>query len=472
MKLLAPIQRIFGYDAVESRGRRRPPRSNLQSADKTLPASSRRKLVATTRELQQNFAIAAWAIRKHLDYVSTFSFQCRSRNPVVDERIESLMTWYARPLNCDVAGRHSLQRMVRLLEERRTIDGDVALLKISDGRLQAIEGDRIQTPTAGLPANMKTDRFVQGIEVDDAGRALNYAICDRAPTGGFRFNRVVRARHILHHGYFNRFDQVRGISPLAAALNGFADIYEATEYALAKAKVAQLFGLKFKRAGDQSVGTEEEGSVSEPKPYTFNFAGGPQLLDLDEGDDAEFLESKTPSTEFAAYMQQMIAACLKALDIPYSFYNESFTNYSGARQALLQYEQSAANKRGDVQQLLNAITSWRVGLWIEDGVLELPAGMTISDIHWEWIPAGIPWIDPLKEVNADAAAIQAVLKSRQQICKSRGSDFFEVADQLAEEQAYLEAKGLGHLSPTVVPIAPEPPEPPEEPPVQEGRNAA
>ena len=68
----------------------------------------------------------------------------------------------------------------------------------------------------------------------------------------------------------------------------------------------------------------------------------------------------------------------------------------GARQALLQYELSAKIKRADVQALLDHLTAWRVGLWIQDGVLDAD----IRDIRWTWIPNGIGWIDPLKEIDA------------------------------------------------------------------------
>ena len=50
-----------------------------------------------------------------------------------------------------------------------------------------------------------------------------------------------------HHGFFDRFDQLRGISPLAPAVNTLRDCYEGYDYALAKMKVAQLFALAFYR---------------------------------------------------------------------------------------------------------------------------------------------------------------------------------------------------------------------------------
>lgn len=428
---------LFSYDAVEETGRRRARRAALQSEDRELTKTQRGKLVSNTRDLARNMSIPAWAIRKHLDYVSTFSFQCRTGNRELDDRIESLMEWWSRPVNFDVAARHSLHRFIRMAEERRTIDGDYVIAKLDDGRVQGIESDRIRTPDL-LNQEQKL-QIVEGIEVDPFGRALAYHVCDR----GGRANELIQKARIpaafaYHFGYFTRTDQVRGISPLASAINTFSDIYESAEYALAKAKVSQLFGLKFTRSGDQPL----TGDDNSAEPYQFSFGKGPQLLDLDVGDNAEFMESKTPSTEFAAYCEKMTAVALKSLDIPYSFFAENFTNYSGARQALLQYEQSAQAKRHDVKQLLNQLTAWRLSLFIQDGYLELPKGMLLGDVRWEWIPSGMPWIDPLKEINADIAAIGAGLSSRQEICKSRGKDFFEVADQLAAEQSYLQERGL------------------------------
>ncbi len=209
---------LFGYDAVESKNRRQAPTGRLRSEDKELLAHQRRKLTSASRDIHRNFTIAGWAIRKHLDYVSTFSFQSRTGNPDLDTRIEALMDWWSRPANSDVAGRHSLPRLVRLAEERRTVDGDVFFLKLSDGRLQAIEGDRVQTPTSGLPQGVLPAEFVHGVRVDEAGKALGYAVCKRPVTGGdLAFERLVPAAFVVHHAFFDRFDQVRGISPLAAA---------------------------------------------------------------------------------------------------------------------------------------------------------------------------------------------------------------------------------------------------------------
>ena len=120
--------------------------------------------------------------------------------------------------------------------------------------------------------------------------------------GGFAFERIVRAAFMEHHGFFDRFDQIRGISPLAPAVNTLRDCYEGYDHALAKMKVAQLFALAFYRqqadfegevyeretvvAGseDAADGTLEAG---DQQRYKVDFGRGPIKLELDDGERAE-----------------------------------------------------------------------------------------------------------------------------------------------------------------------------------------
>jgi len=148
---VSSILRRFGYDGADtSKKTRRAPTSALVSEDRQLTAQKRKVLQSAARDLSRNFSIAAWAIRKHLDFVSSFKFQSRTGDESLDRDIDGLMTWWSRPENCDAAGRHGLPRMLRLAEERRTVDGDVFLVKLTGqrvrGKLQAIEGDRVVDP--------------------------------------------------------------------------------------------------------------------------------------------------------------------------------------------------------------------------------------------------------------------------------------------------------------------------------------
>lgn len=452
----APV--TFGYDAATSEGKRRPATGVLRSEDAELPPLDRRKLVSQTRDVARNFVVAGWMLRQHLNYTTSFTLQVDTANAEFTAAIERLMAEWQQPEHCDITGRMSLGTMIRTAESRATLDGDVGLNLLADGRLQAIEGDRIRTPIGGVPTGVDPASLVHGVQVDDVGRALAYSITKRgrasdfAPNGqDFQFERMVSAQHFRLHGYFDRFDQVRGISPFAAGLNTLVDIYEGFDLALAKLKLAQLFALAFFRGDPSSITAEARESGQD---YTkLKLGKNPFVLDMDVGDQVEFLESKTPSSEFQSFTQLLIQVVLKALDLPYSFFNESFTNYSGARQALLQYEQSASIRRGIVRGLLDFLTAWRLRLWMFTGQLPF---VPLEQIKWEWVGAGLPWIDPLKEIQGDLAAVGGFMDCRTDLLKARGKDFETVARKLAKERDLLQELGLSNSAKTetLLPVDP------------------
>ena len=443
---------MFGYDAVEDRKRRKSPSSTMKSEDAVLKRDQRRKLSNSNKDINRNFAIASWAIRKHLDYVCSFTFKARTGDEGLNRDLEELVEWWHRKENFDIAARHPMHRFLRICEICRTLDGDMLVSKLTrTGKVQGIQGDRIFTPRGDISQKKKGTRVVHGALINKPGRSLGYFIHNRKEKGtGFEPDyQYLPAHKVIHHGYFDGFDQTRGISPLSSAVATYQDIYENFDYSLAKMKVAQMFGLAIYRdAIDPLDRPDEDDEEEEVDPedkrdgYDVDFGKGPIFLDLEPGDRAEFLENKTPSNETREFSEVMIAVALKSLDIPYSFYDEGHTNYSGSRQGMLLYNQSATEKRKDNATLLDHLHAWRFRIFHADDYLRLPSRMTLADLKWEFIHKGLPWLDPAKEQKAHSGAIKDRLMSRQQICKMNGRDFYKVVDELAEEESYIKKKGL------------------------------
>lgn len=436
-----------GYDAIDSKNRRKPTNGKLISADAELLPEQRRRLLSASRDIRRNFSIARWAINKHLDYVSTFTLQPKCANQALNDKLAALMTHWSKPQNFDIAGRHGLRRFIRMAEACRTVDGDMGVLKLLNGQVQAIEGDRIRSLTGTVSPTGRTapDARYWGVETDPYGKALRYSVCKRIGwQGAFEFERMIDADNLFLFGYFDRFDQTRGISPVASGLNSFRDTYEGIDYALAKLKVAQLFGLKITSKNPEGIeisgreeGEDEDGERGER--YDVNPALGPFKLELEPDEDADFMESHTPSTETQAFLQVVIGAAIKSIDLPYSFYAENFSNYSGSRQALLMYEQSAKVKREDVRELEDHLTAWRVVRWWLEGEF---GRASLNDIGWLWIPAGLPWIDPEAETNAEIAQVNGGLDNPIDICRRHGGNFFHNIDQIAAANKYAADNGV------------------------------
>jgi capsid protein len=455
------------YDAVRDSKRRRSPSILLMSEDRILLPFARRRMVGTARDLRRNFSIAAWAIRKTLDFISTFTFHARTADDETNGLVEQFVEAKSHPLAFDQAGRHGRAFYTRLHAACALVDGDCGAVPIKDGSLQAIEGDRIRTPweSTGLDAGGR--RFVHGVLVNDSGRAIQYAVCKRSPLGtSMELDRMVPARYMWMHGYYDRFDQVRGITPLASALNEFQDLYEARVYALAKAKIAQLFGLKFTRkesellriseqipaegspAGDEDPGTGTDGQVADPPPPDYASVvrdeynnGGVPILDMDPGDDAAFLENRTPSVEFQQFDERIICSALKSLDMPLWFYDEARTNFFGSKGALQQYVFGCEIKRDSLRShFLNRWTAWRIGMAIATGELVLPRRVGFADIKWEWVATGLPWWQPLEEVRAQQESIRSGMNSTPAACKDRGQDAYRLLDEEARYRIYRAKK--------------------------------
>lgn len=439
--------RLFDYDAADSSRNRKTRSTSLKSEDRHLPPQKRQALTAKARENARNFVVAAWAVRKHLDWVTSFRFQARTKDRGFNRDLQQFVEWWGRAANFDVAGRHGLRRYLRIAEARRTLDGDFFTMKLDDGTVQGIEGDRIRSSTANSGEDLS--QFYHGVRTNKAGRALAYALSSRTDTG-FLHERIIPARHLIPVGYYDRIDQTRGISPFAPALNGLQDVYEGFDYALAKAKLAQLIGLviysdaKYESMPTVDAADSDGDGETDDERYEVQLGEGPFKLELDGADRAEFIDPKTPSSEFKDYSMLMLQVALKALDIPYSFFDESFTNFYGSKGGILQYIHSCRPKRADLLDFLGALTAWRLAIAVTGDAPEirLPRTMEWVDLAWEWIPSGArPW-DRHKEAQGVLAEIRSGTNSPQDACQELDRDYYANVDKIKEAMEYAAEAGV------------------------------
>lgn len=479
MGIIRDIKRMFGYDALEPKGRRKAPTGNRKTVDSELTKAKRDRLANTGQDLVINFSVAAWMIRRHLDYVAAFRFQAKTQDKGFNKELEAWMNRISRKDYMDAGGRFSREKMFRHFEARRVIDNDVGALFLNDGRVQSIPQDLIANPGQDYLAKNDKETWVSGVKVNGYGRPLAYSLHKRAKGGsGLEFDKFVNARNLLLYGFFEHAatEQTRGVSPITTALNPLRDVYENFDYALIKSKISQLFAVAIMReeeaesleemfgnadeTGDESEHTEN--CPAQPGKRVIDLSNGPTVFDLNANEKAEVIESKTPSAELQSFTRLMIMVALKALDIPYSFFDESHTNYSGSRGSWLQYDRAAMDKRADQIEFRTKWTLVRMLQDVIDGNLVLPSDMSWEDVMFEWVPIGTPWYDNSKEIKGDLAAIGSGLESPIGITKARGSgDIFKNVEELAEVIKHAEDVGNRVLGRPIVlnfdaNLAPEP----------------
>ena len=91
----------------------------------------------------------------------------------------------------------------------------------------------------------------------------------------------------------------------------------------------------------------------------------------------------------------------------------------------MHYLRSCKSKIRDNRDLLDWVTRFWLGIAVMDGDIVIPRSLTFSDIQWEWIPDGVPWWDPAKEVAGQAAAVGAHLDNYERITRATGTDVYE-----------------------------------------------
>ena len=439
----------FGYDAVSDTKRRKSPKRVVQAEDRHLRQSDRKSLISTSRDLRRNFVMARWIIQKHIDFVVEHNFLPDTGDESFNEELRSFFKMASKKGNFEVSGRFGLRQYMRMLESARLVDGDIMSLRVRGGMLQPIEGDRIRDPQDEVVYQNLTDGFVggwvEGIDVDKFGKPKRYCI-HRRMQSSFVEEKRVSARKVIPYGCFDRFDQVRGVAPLAPVINTMKDLYESFDYALARAKIEQLFALVITRTNEWGAGYgDDELDNTNDTQRELDFNEGPQILDLDEDEDAKFLYGSAPNSSSQDFWQAMTMLTLKCLNIPYSFYDEKHTNFNGSRTALIMYLRSVRGWREDVVAFLNDWLKWRLKVGMINGEINLPEWFEVdNEDNWKFVPIGLEYWNPQQEIAADEKAIELNLRSREEIRLERYGDSWErdVLPRIQREEELLEAAGL------------------------------
>jgi capsid protein len=443
---------IGGYDAAKQDGnQRKPGPTRIGSEDQSLDARQRELVSANTRDILRQYSLVGFAVRRHLDAIVDFGFKAQTTDAGFNRDLEAWWADVSKPFNSDVAGRHSFGRALRTAESCRVLDGDVFALKIRSGpnrgKLQWIEADRIFMPSGEIPKGDSPDDWVNGVKLDRrTGKVIAYAISNRVGRGCKKLDRIVSARSIIPLQYLDyRFDQVRGVSRLACAINTLKDIYALQTLKVVKAKLGALMGVAIMRetggVDGATFGTATDNGDGQP-PIVDLQQLGPFTLELNPGEKAEILESRTPSQQTMQFMSALVDATLLALDLPPTFLDPARTNYSGAKFALLAYLLSCDEKIRDLQAFQNEFVRWRLGIDIEDGVISLPRGMTFDDVKFEFIEGNFLPFKAVDETRNTAMEIAMGLQSPRRAARAIGKDYETIIRETADDVAFAESLGV------------------------------
>ena len=126
----------------------------------------------------------------------------------------------------------------------------------------------------------------------------------------------------------------------------------------------------------------------------------------------------------------------------------SEVNYSSARQNLLEDEKTYLDMQMSlIEHVLSKLYEEVIKAGYQTGMIDAQKYPDFWErleeyLEHEFIPQGMPWIDPLKEANAKKIGIESKTLTRKALAASEGKDWKEELEQLAAEQKMMEELGL------------------------------
>ncbi len=342
--------------------------------------------------------------------------------------------------------------------------------------VQLVEADRVSTPTGGN----YVDRDIRaGCERDEDGAPVAWHIAQVHPGERYMAQPVAQAQRWARVEAFDkngdplvlpmipilRPGQTRGVPYLAPVIEQLKQLTRYTEAEIAAAVVSGMLAVMVTSPApvgplgpSMAVPGMVAGKAPGQGPAKINRLQSGMILDLAPGEDVQVVNSTRPNTAFDPFVMAVLRQVGAGLEIPFEILVQHFqSSYSAARAALMQWWRFVMRERDLlVMSFCQPCWEWALTEAIAEGWLAAPGFFDDPMIRaaWlgcDWIGAGAPQIDPLKEAKAASEWNALGIWSLQDIAAQQGKDHDRTHRQLVREKKARERDGL-----VVVPPPPAP----------------
>lgn len=410
---------------------------------------------ARARDLERNSDIANAILYAYQRNVigRGYNLQARTSNEEFNIAAEQLWKEWQRSRNCDVTGQQNFTEILRMALNRKKVDGGVLIKKcytrggLLPLKLQLLEVDELDTTQ--VTARRKNHRVVGGIEYDQYNKPAGYWIKQYNIDGTtYREPEYCKADDIIFYWSKRRPSQIREISDLTPTIARIRDTNEFINAVSIKERVAACLSVFIKRAVPQgTIGMRNAQSLEERRSYDGKTLAPGMIGELNPGDSIDVVNpgnSGSDTAQFLRTQQRMIGAG-QGLSYEAISRDMSDTNYSSARQAIIEDENTYAE---EIQLLQERVMDEVYESFVISAVL---SGLLPDNGFWEnkreyfahqWVASPKKWIDPSKEATANKIALATGQKTYQDICAENGKDWQEQIDDMARAMEYAGNLGI------------------------------
>lgn len=411
-------------------------------------------LRARSRELGRNNPNAKAARRAYVRNMIGTGIKARWG----DEEVQEL--WEEWIQEADAYGQttfHGLQALVAGTEfesgeaiarfrPRRLEDGLSVPLQV-----QVLEPDHLdESYSTGLPSGQVIHA---GVEFDALGRRSAYHMFRSHPGDMLPLLRAtdairtrVPAGEIMHIYEMLRPGQVRGVPAASAAIVRLYELDQGDDAELVRRKMAAMVAAFIKTSGEEisAFGKTEDDDTGGNKVVGWEPG---MVSELPDGTDIRF--SDTPDT--GNNYQPWITYNLRAIAAGYGITYEQLTgdlsqlNFTSLRMGLQEFRREMEMRQASMiifQFCRRTAVRWLNMAVIAGYIRRTPAEIRKLIRKLEWRPQGWAYIDPVKDRLAEQMDMRNGTDSRQSIIARRGRDAEKVDQEIVEDNARADEKGL------------------------------
>lgn len=426
-----------------------------QSAENT-DRYNRETVRARARDLERNSDMANSVIGAYKRNIVGLGVTLQADTPSekLNDAIEEAWKEWCKKKNCDVTETQSFSQMTRMAVERKKVDGGILFRKcylrggVVPFRLQALEVDELDT-TAMTP-HSKGNRVVGGIEYNSYNKPMGYWIRQYSIDGFSNIDPVyVPAKDIIFIFTKRRPSQIREMSDLSPTITRIRDANEFMTAVSVKERIAACLSVFIKKTiPTTGIG---RGTTQQTGPRTSyegkNISPG-MIKELNAGDEIQVVNPTGQATDAASYvkLQQRLIGAGQGLSYEATSRDMSQSNYSSARQGIIEDEQTYIEDRELFDEFRDEVYETFIISGVLSGLFDIkdfwnPEKKSKYLAH-KWVAAPKPWIDPSKEATATKIALQTGQKTLQQVAAENGRDWKDMIDDMAEVLEYGREKGI------------------------------
>ncbi len=446
---------VRGYDAAGHTRANANWRVSNESEEVTA-RYSRDTIRARARDLERNSDIIQAVLHAFKRNVvgRGFTLRAMTGDDVLDSQIEQLWKRWCRAENCSVTGEQSFLEILRMMVQRKKVDGGILILyrNVRGGmipfQLQCLEVDELdQTQTV---PRQKGNFVSGGVEYTPYNKPVGYWFRQYDIEGQpLQEPFYVRAEDVFFYKSRYRPSLLREVSDLAPIVTRIRDINEFITAVATKERVAASFGLLIKKTSSAG-GNGRSAALSAGGRGQVDYASKRifpgMIMEMGVGDDAVVIDPKDAANDAATFLKLEQGLIAAGVGISYEALSRDMNhaNYSSARQNALEDENTYAEEIELLSVFLSEVYENFVRSAVLSGLLNLPDFWRDQEkyLAHTWIKTPKKWIDPVKEASADQVALRSGQKTFQDLQAEKGKDWREAIDEMAEAIAYGKEKGI------------------------------